>query len=481
MSNALAFVAGLGSGYMNAKNKARDQERQDRIEAEEREDRLLQRSQQTELHDTRMREYRREDDLRKGLADAAKPGVLMQNAPVLTNAGGQQVVYGSPETAEFAGHDAIMARRAAEAPNAPDAVAPVGLGGAVTLNGNVQPDLQTAQKGLASYDDAKSILARQQAAYNTAGMPDKAMGLKTAQLNLDDSEMDNQRKVLDFVSAKANRAFEERVRANGGDVFKTVADVYTETNVGGLAGVKVLPVQSEDGKTISLSAISPDGSQRVIKTYPSGQAGMAMAMQDQLSVPPEIKAQWLHESAKIEEDKKRRTEDVDHRNRQLDATVRHQAAMEKNASDRTASSIEIANLRFTQARQLAELRGGDKSAGLFEKMSGRDQAEMKSISERIRNAESATLKPDFDPESTNGKRIAADLNGLLIQQRHLLDKYDSLNGNAAANDPNGLRQSTRSADKATTGLASQIPTAAPVAPRKISTWEDLKTHAPARP
>jgi hypothetical protein len=57
-----AFVAGMGSGYLTAQQRARDQERQDKLDA-----------QGSELHSARMDEINRDNKLRMGLADAVAP------------------------------------------------------------------------------------------------------------------------------------------------------------------------------------------------------------------------------------------------------------------------------------------------------------------------------------------------------------------------------------------------------------------------
>ncbi len=87
MSKALAFLTGLGTGYMSQSQKNKELERQAKIDA-----------QNTELHDARMDEIRSGKADKQTLRDAGAERTAMSGTAV--NAPQGQMLYKDPAQAE---------------------------------------------------------------------------------------------------------------------------------------------------------------------------------------------------------------------------------------------------------------------------------------------------------------------------------------------------------------------------------------------
>jgi hypothetical protein len=129
------------------------------------------------------------------------------------------------------------------------------------------------------------------------GQPEKAAALRAGgkQAKLADFQLSTAQ--TNHLNELANQKIADRANTNGGDWFKTQADILTETGVGGMAGAKAAPRISADGKTVQIVLTRPDGTEQVVRQYGNDDQGQMRAQQDLMQVNPTVKLQWLHERA----------------------------------------------------------------------------------------------------------------------------------------------------------------------------------------
>jgi hypothetical protein len=355
----LAFAAGLGSGYLKAQQRDYERTRQDVLDA-----------QNKELHDANMDQLNLAKKQRLGLADAAAPAVVNEQAASLGLADGSRTVYDMPNAGDVAGSDFRQLRRADQdtgnqtlaradvrMPAVPSSVglgdqvqnpvdpqlptdrqtpvnmsttptsgglggqiqspadisakdvapASLGLGGAISMptapaptiavKGLAYDDRNGAKKAADAYNSKDAVIARQAAAYRAAGQPEKAMQLEANanQSMLADFQLSTAQ--TNHLNELANQKITDRAAANGGDWFKTMADIVTETSLGSLAGAKAEPRVSADGKMVQIVITRPDGTEQVLRKYGNNDQGQMRAQQNLMRVSPTTKIQWLHENA----------------------------------------------------------------------------------------------------------------------------------------------------------------------------------------
>ena len=177
MANGLAaFAAGLGSGYLTAQQRGRDQERQDRQDA-----------QTSELHGLRMDEVNAAKNLRMGLADAVKPATLNESAPTLAMADGTKTAYDSADTAgadfrqlrrndEATGQQTLARATLADGVNLPGETVAAAPTPGIALNGKAfDGDITQARAAQTAYNTPQAQALRIGTAYSADGKPVGAM------------------------------------------------------------------------------------------------------------------------------------------------------------------------------------------------------------------------------------------------------------------------------------------------------------------
>lgn len=268
----LAFAAGLGSGYLGAQQRNKEQERLDRLDA-----------QAAELHGRKISELDRLNSERVALGNIGKPITVNPQGATLGLADGTQTVYDDAgvansdfrqlRSADQATGNETLARAPLVVPgqSLADGTMPQAPQQAITVNGKTFGSLADAQ-GAADTAN-KGIPERQAAYFDSIGQPDKAAAMRTSSLQLDEKQTAAARE-------RANRVIMDQVRANGGDVAKTVAQVLTKTSAAGLEGTNVEAVTDPASKTVKMVATKPDGSKQVLREYPIGTYGQAWMLSE---------------------------------------------------------------------------------------------------------------------------------------------------------------------------------------------------------
>lgn len=321
MANGLlAFAAGMGTGYMGAKQRERDQQRQDKQDAW-----------QTEQQDWQREEKQQQMSLQRGLKDATRSASVNENGATLSMADGTTTAY---DDGDVAGSDFRQLRRADEAtgrqtlssapykgltpttsPSADTSQAPADTQPAMgladlrmpmapqrtaTMNGKAFGSLAEAKAAGVAYDAPEAVSARQAAAYEAAGQPEKAMQIRSGakQGKLADFQLD--KATAEHMNDLANQKIYGKISANGGDAISTAAQLLTETNINGLEGSKAEVKISADGKYKQVVVTAPDGTQRVARQYENNDIGQMRAHQDLMAGDMTTKIKWLHDAQELQ-------------------------------------------------------------------------------------------------------------------------------------------------------------------------------------
>jgi hypothetical protein len=258
-NNALAFVAGLGTGYLSSKEREKDRARQEKKDAQDQ-----------ELHDARMHEINKTKKRDEALAKAYQETTVNEGAVTL-DISGKPVVY---ESADVAGSDyrqarALQDRAPMDTPAAQASVAPVVPTGQIQANGAavpapalippvaaaptpIAPPKATFAAGGIAYGDKASA----QSAATAANAPDaqnkraaqalRAMGDPAAAAALEATG--RQAKLADIQLSQAEKqqvheaAFREVTEAFARQGWNALPKIYENYNDGKTAKV------AEDGK-----------------------------------------------------------------------------------------------------------------------------------------------------------------------------------------------------------------------------------------
>lgn len=386
----LAFAAGLGSGYLQGKQRNLDQQV---LEEERAMRRTAFENQQDEV--TRLKRDR------ASLADAGKLATVNPDGAVLSLADGTQTAYGD---AGVANSDFRMLRNAEQAPGGkqilattpipavpatPDQPASLADGtmpqapqSAPVVNNKAYGTLADANTAAAELNTPEAIVARQAAALNAMGQPEKAAALVAGakQAKLTDYQLSTAQ--TNHLNELANQKISDRAASNGGDWIKTQADILTETAVGGLAGAKAAPRLSADGKTVQIVLTRPDGTEKVVRQYGNDDQGQMRAQQDLMRVNPTVKMQWLHERSKDDQ----------------------KAKLDESVIGENKAKTNYYNSFADQKSSLAKGGNGDKPY----KMNEDDKILFQSVNTAVHDADKAVgeamskLMPGDDPTKAPG-------------------------------------------------------------------------------
>ena len=230
MGKGLAsFAAGFGSGYLNAQQRGRDQERQDKLDA-----------QGAELHTARMDEVNQAKSLRMGLADAAAPREVQAGA--VLDGGQTQEFYKDPAqvTPQMQDDRRIEAEMRAEVPGAkPISLATgqvtpgYGTTGKMSLGNMITKDKPDA----AALNSPEAKAERIGLAYGANGRPVEAIQF---QKNFEDLEQSRKERFAKLQSEGSTRTARAMLSGSPEEVFRTF-------NAQGKTKLKEAPaVRSED-------------------------------------------------------------------------------------------------------------------------------------------------------------------------------------------------------------------------------------------
>lgn len=277
MSKFASFLVGMGGGYIKAKDKEYERERQAKEDAWREEQQGWQRADRAE-----------KDALRTSMKDAFADRSTIEGTAVTGTTGTN--LYKDPAQAQAAADEArIEAEMRGESPSAVATMQATGITG----NMSKGHQITTGPVDLASLNSRDAKMARGVNALMAAGDPEKA-------ISMENTVMENQAKKLGlnvaqlkFADDQFNRKMQETLSREG-DFWGNASQVLTDTSLGGLAGVQVKPVVSADGKTVQLVGVK-DGKEQVMFSAPNTAEGQLAFVQRISKADPATKIGWLKE------------------------------------------------------------------------------------------------------------------------------------------------------------------------------------------
>jgi hypothetical protein len=432
----VSFLTGLGGGYIQATDKRRDQERQDKQDAWMNEQRDRQRS-----------EWAEKDKLNTGLRDAAAPRSVMEGT--VTEGGGNKYLNADPAQAS-----AMQQMLAAEAEMTGGA-APTQQAGRGVVGMTKGNQITTGPADAASLNTPDAVNTRIAGVYRQNGQADKA-------LSMENSIIDQQAKRLGldvaqakFADEKFNRSMVEKL---AGDFKAGAADILTTANSSGLAGATVAAVPKGDGKTFDLVA-TRDGKTRVLATYEDSDAGKAKFMKDVGRISLTDKIGYIVDDAKAakEQDRWQQTHDLSKKKGENDEQYRSRVLgmqQEQNNRARAVHAIAMEDAKIPQAVKL-------QATSLAKQIEAVGSALNKAMAEGM-----------FDPNNPGTQKLLDQQAALGIRYRETLEPYTP--GAKANADPLGLRGGAT----ATPATPAAAPVATPM-PGDKSTPMQAATAMPA--
>ena len=277
MSKFASFLAGMGGGYIKAKDKEYERDRQAKDDAWREEQQGWQRADRAE-----------KDALRTSMKDAFADRSTIEGTAVTGTTGTN--LYKDPAQAQAAADDArIEAEMRGESPSAVATMQATGITG----NMSKGHQITTGPVDLTSLNSRDAKMARGVNALMAAGDPEKA-------ISMENTVMENQAKKLGlnvaqlkFSDDQFNRKMQEALSREG-DFWGNASQVLTDTSLGGLAGVQVKPVASADGKTVQLVGMK-DGKEQVMFSAPNTAEGQLAFVKRISKADPATQIGWLKE------------------------------------------------------------------------------------------------------------------------------------------------------------------------------------------
>ncbi|MBX3653184.1 MAG: hypothetical protein KF686_03300 [Ramlibacter sp.] len=313
--NAVAFIAGLGSGILGGIEKNKQEDRQKKLDA---------RSDQE--FDWKKGEQEQKERARKAVADAAQPVTVNENAATL-DVSGKPVLY---EDADVAGSDQRQAERMGQTGTT--------LQPAIAAGG-IQYDNKAAAQAAASAANTPEAVTSRQADALAGIDPERAAALRASARQGEAADLSIKQSKDQMARDKMFRDTATLV-ARGG--WQAIPKVYENYNDGNTAQV------IEDGKGgATVVAVDKDGKE-------VGRKQFGDLQQFILGVLPQLDPKlWVTQSTHAAD----RAQDSDHRSAVLAETSRHNQAVEKTQGELAAAKIEAATARAEAARVKAAAAG----------------------------------------------------------------------------------------------------------------------------
>lgn len=279
MSKFASFLAGMGGGYIKAKDKEYERERQAKEDAWREEQQGWQRADRAE-----------KDALRTSMKDAFADRSTIEGTAVTGTTGTS--LYKDPAQAQAAADEArIEAEMRGESPSSVATMKATGITGNMSKGHQITTD----PVDLASLNSRDAKMARGVNALMAAGDPEKAIGMENTVMENQAKKLGLNVAQLKFSDDQFNRKMQETLSREG-DFWGNASQVLTDTSLGGLAGVQVKPVVSADGKTVQLVGVK-DGKEQVMFSAPNTAEGQLAFVQRISKADPATKIGWLKEGA----------------------------------------------------------------------------------------------------------------------------------------------------------------------------------------
>lgn len=439
----VSFLAGLGTGYIKAKDKAYEQERQAKDDAWRDEQRTRQRG-----------EWEKQDKLDSDLRDAAADRTVVSGT-VTEAAGGNKVLTTDPaQTA------AIQKTLADEAELRGEAAPTSRAGQAITGTMARGSQITDGPVDVAALNTPDARNQRTVDALQKNGQIERAATMQSTLL-----DQQAKRLGLDVAQAKfADEQFNRRLseRLSGPNWKDEAASVLTDTQLGTLAGATVTAVPKEGGKFDFVA--TKDGQSRVLGSFEDTDAGRAKFMQQVGRVSLESKIGWIveGEKSKREEERWQQTFDFNKKKEENDQQYRQR----------------VLGLQYAQERRLAQTH---KLTMDDAKIPPGVKLQAQTLAKQMETANSALSKAMaegmFDPNNEGTKELIKTQRVLGLQYQRLMAPY--IPGSEKSADPLGLNGGGDKAPAAAPAGAPAAPASAPAAAPTMTRPAAAPTAQPA--
>jgi hypothetical protein len=289
-----SFLAGFGNSYQKASRQAIEDERQAKM------DKIL-----TDRADRETTEWEKKQTIEKGMADAYATRTVEQGTVTeasMADGGTMQRMF-SKDPGQAAALKETMDAEAELRGSGPSVQQ---QGHAITGAMSKGHEIKTGQMPLPKMSDLNSQEAQDQRAVQVLrqhGKPLEAIQLRTSMTAEKAAQIGLKEKEYEWGITEFNKRISERLKSAPNE-WAGVAQILSETQVGGLAGVKVEDVVSKDGKTREYIGTFPDGTKKVLRSVENTTAGLLQLKREIYQAKPETQISWLTEDLKREKDAK---------------------------------------------------------------------------------------------------------------------------------------------------------------------------------
>lgn len=329
-----SFMTGFGQGYLNARDKEYERERQrKRDEWDEK------------VRSRQQKQWDDDDATNAAVADAFKPRTTMQGTAV-TDATGTSNLYKDPMQAHAAAEEArIEAEMRGQNPagvmtnKATGVVAEGAKTGHKIAAGDVDLDQENSRE--AGMSRASQALMQRGKVKDALTMENLSMDNQAKRLGLDVEQ-------LKFADQMFNRKLMETIQSSP-DFWTGAASILNNTQLGGLQGVEVQAVLSGDGNTVTMMG-TKEGKPVELAKFPANERGQQEFMQRIMKADPVTKIQFLKEAADRQDASARDERDFGVKLAELEI----KALTAKSQAELRAAQAEAATLRA----QLAQAGNG---------------------------------------------------------------------------------------------------------------------------
>lgn len=454
MSKMASFLAGLGGGYIQAKDKALQQKRQDEQDAWMREQRDRQRA-----------EWKEADQIKLDLRDAAAPRTTMSG--YLTQSADGQKLFSADagQVAQLKSMQDSIAEL--------EGVAPATQTQGHAITGNMSKGHQIgagAAPDVSGINSTDSVVQRMAGVHMRHGNADKALLMENAVMDQKAKRLGLKREE----AAWAQKEFNDRLSAalsQSGSWTDNAAKLLTETQVGGLAGVTISPKISTDGKTVTFVATGPDGQAKEVGSYENSEAGKAKFLQGTARVPLETQIGWLAES------EKRKIEASEREENKRRWELQYGLEKQKHESDQQYR-VRMLQLQGAQEARAAEAHRVNMQSA---KIPPAVKMQAESLAKQIEGVNTALNKAmaegNFDPNNPGTARLLERQAALGIQYTQLITPF-APGASATPADPLGLTSGKPPEAAKTQAPPQQVRQMPPQPPaRPMSAFEERRQRA----
>lgn len=280
----MSYLArGLAQGLQSGLSSYR-QTKQDMAAKKEREEEMAWRNEQ---RDWQRSDRVQKDQLRTSLADAAAPARVDQGIRV-TDAAGSDAFTKDADAAAMMG-DMVSNQRPS-------------LASATRVQDKAYSDPEAAKKAEAEYNDPNAKLNRM----GDAAMgidPQTGLSLKNAATTQRKQQFEMDKAMREEANEKYNLELTNLVNTAPNWWDGAAEAVATSASLVLPPGSSVKPALSADGKKVDMIAVSPDGDERVLKSFPADDSGKEAFLQQSMKADPMQQIKWLSERVKREYEK----------------------------------------------------------------------------------------------------------------------------------------------------------------------------------